>query len=194
MKRNGRRLVIGTWVLALMTFLSFHALSAERKTIIGTVSGYYQIETDEGDVYDIVENSQGNRVAEQMGSRVKATGMVEDDGSLRVINIISYTIMEEESVQDKQVEETSEENVQEEEIEEASEEDVQEEDVQEEVEENQEEDVQEEDVVETVEEDTQEEDQEESAEEDMQEEAQEETVEEDTQEEAPEEPVEENTQ
>lgn len=165
MKRKGK-LVIGLLVLVLITFLSFQTLSAEWKTIIGTVSDYYQIETDEGDVYDVVENSQGDRLADQMGRKVKVTGMVEDEGYRKIITINSYTFVEENETAQEDIgeeiapEETGgdleqiepeEENVEEEDMEEASiqEEDVEDEDLDEEYvqeEDEEEENVQEEEL------------------------------------------------
>ena len=95
MKKNRRRLIIGILALAFIAFLSFPALSAETRTITGTVNDYYQIETDDGTVYDVVENEKGDEVAEQVGTRVKVTGTVEEDEDMKLINITSYTILEE---------------------------------------------------------------------------------------------------
>jgi hypothetical protein len=93
MKKNGRRFIIGILALAFITFLSLPALSADTRTITGTVNDYYQIETDDGTVYDVVENEKGDEVAEQVGMRVKVTGTVEEDEDMKLINITSYTIL-----------------------------------------------------------------------------------------------------
>jgi hypothetical protein len=93
MKKNERRLIIGILTLAFITFLSFPAISAEQRTITGTVNDYYQIESDDGTVYDVVENEKGDEVAEQVGMRVKVTGTVEEDEDMKTINITSYTII-----------------------------------------------------------------------------------------------------
>ena len=93
MKKNERRLIIGILTLAFITFLSFPAISAEQRTITGTVNDYYQIESDDGTVYDVVENEKGDEVAEQVGMRVKVTGTVEEDEDMKTINITTYTIM-----------------------------------------------------------------------------------------------------
>ena len=93
MKKNERRLIIGILTLAFITFLSFPAISAEQRTITGTVNDYYQIESDDGTVYDVVENEKGDEVAEQVGMRVKVTGTVEEDEDMKLINITSYTIL-----------------------------------------------------------------------------------------------------
>jgi len=154
MKRKGQ-LGIGTLVLALITFLSAQAPSAEWKTIVGTVSDYYQITTDGGDVYDVVENAKGDAIAEQMGSRVKVSGTVEDEGYRMVITISNYQIIEEnetapEVIQEEITPEETAEGLEQTEPEEESiqEEELVEENVLEEVEEEvlEEEDVQEEEV------------------------------------------------
>ena len=93
MKKNVRRLIIGILALAFITFLSFPAISADTRTITGTVNDYYQIETDDGTVYDVVENEKGDEVAEQVGMRVKVTGTVEEDEDMKLINITSYTVL-----------------------------------------------------------------------------------------------------
>ena len=93
MKKNGQRLIIGILALAFITFLALPAISADTRTITGTVNEYYQIETDDGTVYDVVENEKGDEVAEQVGMRVKVTGTVEEDEDMKLINITSYTIL-----------------------------------------------------------------------------------------------------
>ena len=93
MKKNVRTLIIGILALAFITFLSLPAISAETRTITGTVNDYYQIETDDGTVYDVVENEKGDEVAEQVGMRVKVTGTVEEDEDMKLINITSYTVI-----------------------------------------------------------------------------------------------------
>ena len=93
MKKNVRRMIIGILALAFITFLSFPAAWAQQRTITGTVNDYYQIETDDGTVYDMVENEKGDEVAEQVGMRVKVTGMVEEDEDMKLITITSYAIV-----------------------------------------------------------------------------------------------------
>ena len=105
MKKNVRTLIIGILALAFITFLSLPAISAETRTITGTVNDYYQIETDDGTVYDVVENEKGDEVAEQVGMRVKVTGTVEEDEDMKLIDITSYTIMGEQNTQQDDEEE-----------------------------------------------------------------------------------------
>lgn len=102
MKKNGKKLIIGILFLGLIAFLSFPATSAEQKTITGTVNDSYQIETDDGTVYDVVENEKGDEVAEQVGMRVRVTGTVMEDEDQRSINITSYTVMGETNTEDEE--------------------------------------------------------------------------------------------
>jgi hypothetical protein len=102
MKKNGKKLIIGFLALTLITFLSFPAAWAQQRTITGTVNDYYQIETDDGTVYDVVENEKGDEVAEQVGMRVKVTGTVEEDEDMKLIDITSYTIMGEQNSEEEE--------------------------------------------------------------------------------------------
>lgn len=102
MKKNGKRLLIGTLALAFITFLSLPAVWAQQRTITGTVNDYYQIETDDGTVYDVVENEKGDEVAEQVGMRVKVTGTVEEDEDMKLIDITSYTIIGEQNSEEEE--------------------------------------------------------------------------------------------
>ena len=102
MKKNGKRLFIGTLALAFVTFLCLSAAWAQQRTITGTVNDSYQIETDDGTVYDVVENEKGNEVAEQVGMRVKVTGTVEEDEDMKLIDITSYTIIGEQNSEEEE--------------------------------------------------------------------------------------------
>jgi hypothetical protein len=102
MKKNGKRLFIGTLALAFVTFLCLSAAWAQQRTITGTVNDSYQIETDDGTVYDVVETEKGNEVAEQVGMRVKVTGTVEEDEDMKLIDITSYTIIGEQNSEEEE--------------------------------------------------------------------------------------------
>jgi hypothetical protein len=67
------------------------------KTIVGVVTEGYQIITDDDEAYDIVENEIGDKIFENAGKKVKATGKVEydEDTDTRTINVESFTVIEE---------------------------------------------------------------------------------------------------
>ena len=74
------------------------ALAAnEKKTIVGVVTESYQIVTDNDEVYDIGENEIGDKIIENAGKKVRATGKVEYDEETdsRTIIIDSFTVIEE---------------------------------------------------------------------------------------------------
>lgn len=73
-------------------------LAAEaKKTIVGIVTESYQIITDNDEVYDIGESELGDKIIENAGKKVKATGKVEYDEEIdtRTITIESFTVIEE---------------------------------------------------------------------------------------------------
>jgi hypothetical protein len=77
------------------------ALSADKVTILGTINDYYQIETDDSDVYEIGDSEQGDELLSHVGARVEVTGMVEEDeDGMKIITVTSFVVIEEASTED----------------------------------------------------------------------------------------------
>ena len=94
MGRNGKKLVIGLLALAFVAFLAGPALSGGTVTITGTVNEDYQIVTDDGKIYDVVDTEKGDEVTENVDKKVKATGTVEESEGKMMISITEYEILE----------------------------------------------------------------------------------------------------
>jgi len=101
MKKNDRSLFIIVCAVFFMTLPVGLSSSADEVTIFGTVNDYYQIETDDGEVYEIGDNEQGDELIEHMGERVEVTGTVEEDeDGVKVIMVMSFVVIEEASQED----------------------------------------------------------------------------------------------
>ena len=96
MKKRRIVLLLGLCAIFAFALLSGPALvSADDVTIIGTVNDYYQIVTDDDEVYEVAENEQGDEVLELIGQKVKATGTVDESEETKVITVTAYEIVEE---------------------------------------------------------------------------------------------------
>lgn len=101
MKKNHRNLVIMVCVLFLVALSFGPALSADEVTIVGTVNDYYQIETDDGEAYEIGDSEQGDKLVDHIGARVKVTGTVEEDeDGAKVIMVTSFVVIQEAFAED----------------------------------------------------------------------------------------------
>ena len=73
-------------------------LAAEtKKTIEGIVTESYQIITDNDEVYDIGDSETGDKIIENAGAKVRATGKVEydEETDTRTITVESFKVIEE---------------------------------------------------------------------------------------------------
>ena len=70
-------------------------IAQDNITITGTVNGDYQIVDDNGKVYEVADNDVGNEVVELVGKKVQVKGSIMDADGTQIINILSYTIVEE---------------------------------------------------------------------------------------------------
>lgn len=82
----------------LITFIVAGAAFAEdgKKTIEGVVTEGYQIVTDNDEVYDIGESEAGDKIIEEVGKKVKATGKVEydEETDTRTIIVDSFKVID----------------------------------------------------------------------------------------------------
>ncbi|MBN2515523.1 MAG: hypothetical protein JXC33_05755 [Deltaproteobacteria bacterium] len=102
MKNITKYLIIG---ICLMVFIAMPIGSAvadnsakeeseKPSTIIGTVNDSYQVESDNGQTYDIEVNDPGNELVEHVGKKVQVVGVVEEVDGVKSINVQSYKILE----------------------------------------------------------------------------------------------------
>ena len=100
MKKNRRNIVIIVCAVFLVALSSSPALTADEETIIGTVTDFFQIVTDD-EVYEIGDSEQGDELLGYVGARVEVTGTVEEDeDGIKVITVTSFVVIEEASTVD----------------------------------------------------------------------------------------------
>ena len=95
MKKNQRNLVIIVCAIFFVALSSGPALSADEVTIVGMVNDYYQIVTDDDEVYEVGDSEQGDELVEHVGARLKVTGTVEEEDGVRIITVTSFVVIEE---------------------------------------------------------------------------------------------------
>lgn len=90
---------MSTTIFKICLILSFvfsaHTLMAEETiAITGTVNEYFQIITDDGEIYNIGENERSSELDALIGSRVEATGMLDVSSGENVILVSDYIVIE----------------------------------------------------------------------------------------------------
>lgn len=78
----------------LTTSLHGVALPAEMVTITGSVNTDFEIVSDDGQVYEVVENLKGKEVVELIDRKVRVTGSVANQGKVKKIRIDSYEVLD----------------------------------------------------------------------------------------------------
>jgi transcription antitermination factor NusA-like protein len=63
-------------------------------TITGTINTDYEIVTNDGQVYQIVENLKGKEVVELIDRKVTITGTVRKEGEANKIRVASYEVLD----------------------------------------------------------------------------------------------------
>jgi transcription antitermination factor NusA-like protein len=63
-------------------------------TITGTINTDYEIVTNDGQVYQIVENLKGKEVVELIDRKVRITGTVRKEGEASKIRVASYEVLD----------------------------------------------------------------------------------------------------
>jgi len=94
---NRNRLVkLLTMVFALTLVLSVQVFAGEI-TITGEINDMYQIVTDKGDVYEVVDSDLASEMLENIGQTVKVTGtLVQGEEGVKAIRVSDYEIVEKE--------------------------------------------------------------------------------------------------
>jgi hypothetical protein len=82
-------------LLILLSAISTNALPNDEVTITGRVNAYFQIETEDGELYDIAVTSIGDELMRLVGARIEATGIVQETEGNKVIVVTSYQILAE---------------------------------------------------------------------------------------------------
>ena len=94
MRRTFAMLLIASLIILVFGSLFGEASSEEMLTITGTVNTDYEIVTDDGQVYEVVENLKGKEVVELIDRKVRVTGSVTEKRGVKRIRIASYEVID----------------------------------------------------------------------------------------------------
>lgn len=94
MRRTFATLLIATLIILIFGSLSGEASSEAMITVTGTVNTDYEIVTDDGQVYEVVENLKGKEVVELIDRKVRVTGSVTEKKGVKRIRIASYEVID----------------------------------------------------------------------------------------------------
>jgi len=70
------------------------SISSEMVTITGRINTDYEIVTDEGQTYQIVENLKGKEVVELIDRKVRITGTIRKEGAEKKFRVSSYEVLD----------------------------------------------------------------------------------------------------
>ena len=79
-------------VLVLTLMLATPVLATDV-TLIGKVNDSYQIETDQGDVYEVADTDMGNELLNNVGKKVEVTGTVSEELGVKIITVAVYVVL-----------------------------------------------------------------------------------------------------
>lgn len=80
--------------LMLAAFFCGIAVAQEAKTITGKINDEFQLEGDDGKVYEIDESEKGLEVSEMIGKKVSITGKISKKEGALTIEVTDYKIIE----------------------------------------------------------------------------------------------------
>ena len=85
------------FILAILLAFLFYgpALAQQNVTVVGTVVGSYQIEDENGEIYEIDDNEKGEELNELYDSKVSVTGTLMDEDGSKILTVDSFKIIEE---------------------------------------------------------------------------------------------------
>ena len=92
---RARKHFILLFALAAIFIFTAPALAQQTVTIVGTVVGGYQIEDENGQVYEIGDNEKGEELDELYDSKVSVTGKLTEEDGIKTITVTSFKILEE---------------------------------------------------------------------------------------------------
>lgn len=84
--------VLGAAVWALIWVSGVWA--GQAVSVVGTVLDTYQVQADDGTVYDIGDTEEGNKVLDMIGRKVKISGELEEDAEGMIIFVNSYEALD----------------------------------------------------------------------------------------------------
>ena len=94
MKKNMKKIFLGVLIIGLSVFLSGIVLAGSEVSISGVINEDGQLIDDDGMVYDIAENEEGNEVMDMAGQKVTVKGTVTESEGIKIINVSEFELLE----------------------------------------------------------------------------------------------------
>ena len=85
---------IGLVLAVVIVLIPGITFAGEKVSVVGEISDDFQIITDDDQVLEIVQDDQGEALIEQAGERVEVIGEIEEEGSTRLIKVLSFKLMD----------------------------------------------------------------------------------------------------
>ncbi|HPQ44828.1 MAG TPA: hypothetical protein PKZ42_11455 [Syntrophales bacterium] len=68
--------------------------AGDKITLLGEINDDFQLITDDDQILEIVQDDQGEELVGQAGERVEVVGEIVEEGSTRLIKVLSYKLMD----------------------------------------------------------------------------------------------------
>jgi len=87
------RTIIAVLTVAVMALAPSAALWAENVTIYGKINDSYQIESDDGRIYEIGDTEEGQNALDHIGRHLQISGDVEEEDGADVVYITAFIVL-----------------------------------------------------------------------------------------------------
>ena len=95
MKSIKMKKLVGLLIMVMVTIVPFTAAASDSATIEGEINDSYQIVGRDGQVYEVLDTPQGNELVDNhVGEKVKVTGTVQEEGTVKTISVTTFTLIE----------------------------------------------------------------------------------------------------
>lgn len=95
MKKNMKKIFLGILIMSLTVFISAIAVAGSEVSISGVINEDGQLVDSSGMAYDIADSEEGGELMEMTGQKVTVKGTVVEAEGTKIINISSFTVIEE---------------------------------------------------------------------------------------------------
>ena len=95
MGKNLKKIFLGILVIGLSVFLSGIAVAGSQVSISGVINEDGQLIDNDGMVYDIADNEEGEQVIEMVGRKVTVKGTVMESEGTKIITVTEFNLLEE---------------------------------------------------------------------------------------------------
>ena len=95
MAKNMKKIFLGILIIGMSVFISGIAVAGSQISISGVINEDGQLVDDNGLIYDIADNDEGNEVMEMVGQKVAVKGTVMETEGTKIITVTEFNLLEE---------------------------------------------------------------------------------------------------